>query len=136
MFFLWHYSNRSWLIRGLGHFRSFVEKHRTNSAKLFMIGQPTDWVDVELAKLIREFAEGENVRVLLTEIADPRRKGTMKRTAVLMDRNIEFSTRSAIRLSCRSVLHVKRSELRIPWNPAHRSWPDRNVGERFSVTSS
>ena len=41
MFFIWQYGNRQWLTKGIQHFRGFVEKHKTNGVRLFLIDQST-----------------------------------------------------------------------------------------------
>jgi hypothetical protein len=120
MFFLCGYSKRQWETKGIEHFRRFVEKHRANGVRLFLIDQPTGCVDKEVSGLIREFAETARVSVIVTAIADPKEEGDEKRLAVLEEgKTIVFSgTRSAIALRGRATTRIAGGE------PLHLQAPD------------
>ena len=114
MLFPWQYSKRNWLTRGMQHLSSFVEKHKANGVRLFLIDQPTGWADREVAILIREVAEAADVCIILTSFAGPTTKGAMKRAAILDGGVIEFFAQSAIALQCRSTKRIVRSEMAFP----------------------
>lgn len=117
MFFLSGYGNRQWLTKGIQHFRRFVEKHKANGVRLFLIDQSMNspaYVNRAIAKLIREFSESVGVSVIVTTIAEPREPGDEKWLTMLDGGTIEFSARSAIALRCRSTKRTVRSVSSLP----------------------
>ncbi len=102
MLFPWQYSKRNWLDKGLGHFRSFVERHTANGVRLFFIDQPTGYADREVAHRLRELAESLGVSVILTAIAHRREPSGEKWLAALDDGAVVFCSTPTISLRGRS----------------------------------
>jgi len=106
MFFFWHYSKRNWPDRGVRHLRNFVEKHKGNGVRLFLMdesAQAPSYVDREVAQLIREIVEPAGVSVILAVTASSPAEGDERPVAVLQGGTIECMPPSAIALHGHSI---------------------------------
>jgi hypothetical protein len=91
MNFYWGYSRKNWLTKGIQHFRSFVEKHRANGIRVFLLNPDINEIDIQIACMIEETCLANNVTaVVLTVASDPAKDVEAKRLAVSKSEGIIF----------------------------------------------